>query len=189
MVIIDGQQQSASFNQQHQPAQSWTAAVSRFTTSVISCGNHNLIRPLGSFRYSEALNLAESPPHIPINIKRERDMPINYRDRERDNEPPPSKRSMSTPANIDSVHQHLQQDKSAYHEMHHDRSSHHDDHDDQSDTSLHEHMTSCDEQSVRRLSTQTPHQNGGSVAKASSPASILSGMQFNFTSRGKCRII
>lgn len=122
-----------------------------------------------------------------MNIKRERDMPVNYRDRERDIEQPPTKRSMPTPANIESLHQHLQQDKSTYQDLHHDRSSHHEDHDDQSDTSLNEHNVSSDEQSVRRLSTQTPHQNGGTVGNAGSPTSILSGMQFKVTSRGKWR--
>lgn len=112
------------------------------------------------FCFREALNLAESPPHIP-NIKRERDLSSDYHDRERDipSQPPPKR--------VVPIDKSLQRNHSV--SMHNDERSR---------TPVNEH----DE--PRHASS--PIRNGISHTSSSGgPTTVLSGMQFKITSRGK----
>lgn len=113
------------------------------------------------FIFREALNLAESPPHIP-NIKRERDLSSDYHERERDiPSQPPTKRVVPI-------------DKS----MHRNNSSsiHNDE---RSRTPMNDHDITDEPRHA-----SSPIRNGVSNV-TSGPTTILSGMQFKITSRGK----
>lgn len=141
----------------------------------------------------EALNLAESPPHP---IKRERE--VDY-DRESDEYGLPMSKKV-----MQQLHSQLQQSHlSAHNKLHRRRSStppglnHHNRSDsdrDRSDRSDHHHNSS----SRRRLSASPPHHangtntsslNGSSdLLNACSPITLLSGMQFKLSSRGKCSL-
>lgn len=112
--------------------------------------------------FREALNLAESPPHIPI-VKRERDHPSDYPERERDVPgQPPQKRNMP----IDKSHHHNKSNATL--------------NDERSRTPMNEHDMSDD-----RSHVSSPCRNGINGNSTSDPSTILSGMQFKITSRGK----
>lgn len=115
------------------------------------------------FHFREALNLAESPPHIP-NIKRERDLSSDYHERERDiPSQPPQKRVMP-------IDKSMQRNNSA--SMHNDERSR---------TPMNEHDISDEP-----AHASSPIRNGITNSSSSSgPTTILSGMQFKITSRGK----
>lgn len=115
------------------------------------------------FHSREALNLAESPPHIP-NIKRERDLSSDYHERERDiPSQPPQKRVMP-------IDKSIQRSNSA--SIHNDERSR---------TPMNEHDISEEPRH-----TSSPIRNGITNSSSSSgPTTILSGMQFKITSRGK----
>lgn len=147
----------------------------------------------------EALNLAESPtPNTPPVIKRERKHTSDYNtERDREVDPPPTKRAMpaaaSSTGELSHSHNlHHQQSQKQVpqvlndqkHQTHHTLQEENDTH---SDISLTDHHnTSIDEIAPpRRMST--PHRNGSSpLSNTCIPtATILSGMQFKITSRGK----
>lgn len=115
--------------------------------------------------FREALNLSDSPPpHIP-NIKRERDLSSDYHERDRDvpSQPPP-KRSMANEKSL----------------QRHNSSSIHND--DRSRTPTNDHDISDEPTHV-----SSPIRNGLSNISSGGPTTILSGMQFKITSRGKCK--
>lgn len=155
----------------------------------------------------EALNLAESPSiNIPPAIKRDRKHPEdNNNDRDRGTEPPPPKRSMSTsslsgelphPHNLHNQQLQKQINQVATEQKHQIRrplNMTQDETDTQSDMSLSDnHNASVDELTPSRR-TSTPHRNGTSHIPNESPPTtnnntsptMLSGMQFKITSRGK----
>lgn len=160
----------------------------------------------------EALNLAESLSQIPI--KRERDIHSDtYSNSHRDEDvaPPPPKRGLSIDKHHNNHSHHHNHHLSsstpivgANTNNHHLHPSH-DDMDGRSDVSLNEHATN-DEPSIavdaRQLSPSRPpssrptrHQNGtttvhrtSSPTTSGSPVTLLSGMQFKITSRGKCLV-
>ncbi|XP_037034233.1 protein dead ringer-like, partial [Bradysia coprophila] len=121
----------------------------------------NTISPPNHEPQREALNLAESPPHIP-NVKRERERSSDYHERDRDIPcEPPQKRAVPI-------------DKSL---QRHNSSSMH--HDDRSRTPMNDHDVSDDP-----AHSSSPIRNGISNISSGSTTTVLSGMQFKITSRG-----
>ena len=124
------------------------------------------------FAYSEALNLAES--QIPA-VKRERDVSTDYHDTEHDVAQPPVKRTSSSEKPSTSQYQQPPRQQQRGHERL--NSSTNESHDEYSDNnSINEH----DE--ARRIPTSRQNSMPSSTF---TPNSILSGMQFKITSRGK----